>query len=235
MEERLQKIISASGAASRRAAEELIKNGRVTVNGLVASLGDKADPEHDSIELDGKALPGKADHIYIMLNKPRGYVTTTPDEFGRPTVMELVDAGKRVYPVGRLDMDSEGLLLLTNDGDFHMAVTHPSREKEKTYVVHVSGNVPGALDRLRQPFELDGYITKPAKVELAENRDDVLIISIHEGRKRQIRRICAICGLEVKKLCRVSIGPVKLGDLQSGHWRYLTNAEINALTADKRG
>ena len=233
MEERLQKLISASGTASRRTAEEMIKNGRVTVNGRTACLGDKADPERDIIELDGKALPKKAGHIYIMLNKPRGYVTTAKDEFGRPTVMELVDAGTRVYPVGRLDMDSEGLLLLTNDGDFHISVTHPSMEKEKTYIVRVRGDAAGVLERLRQPFELDGYKTRPARAELLDGDDNTLRISIHEGRKRQIRRMCDQCGLEVISLERVSIGSIKLGNLQRGKWRYLTNAEINALTSGK--
>ena len=228
MEERLQKILSSRGIASRRKAEELIENGHVSVNGVKASLGDKADPDRDIIKVKGARLPGRGDLVYIMLNKPRGYITSMSDEKGRPTVVELTaDLGERVYPVGRLDWDSEGLLLLTNDGDFANTIAHPSNNKVKTYVVTVEGNVEKALNKLRSSMFIDGYKIRPAKVDvLGENK---LSIKIHEGRNRQVRKMCAYSGLKVLTLKRIAIGQVELGRLKTGTWRYLTVQEIESL------
>ena len=228
MTERLQKLISAAGMASRRQAEELIKNGAVTVNGAVAGLGDRADPQADIIEINGTRLPNTESLVYIILNKPRGCITTMRDEKGRPTVADLVaDVGVRVYPVGRLDWDSEGLLIMTNDGDFANAVAHPSNEKTKTYIVTVTGDAARAAEGLRQPMVIDGYKIRPAKVTvLAQNK---LKITIHEGRNRQIRKMCAAVGLGVTTLKRVSVGSVELGRLKSGSWRYMTEQEVAAL------
>jgi len=229
MKERLQKILSARGIASRRHSEELIRDGRVTVNGVPAALGDAADPEVDCILVDGSPLPAQEDHVYIMLNKPRGYVTTLSDEKGRPNAAQLVsDCGVRVYPVGRLDMDSEGLLLLTNDGDFANRMMHPKQEIRKVYDVWVSGYVPGAEIRLGKPIELDGYrIRKPGvKLLRAEGEKACFQITIHEGRNRQVRRMCAAAGMEVIRLRRIREGNISLGDLPSGKWRYLTPQEL---------
>ncbi|MBE6949352.1 MAG: rRNA pseudouridine synthase [Ruminococcaceae bacterium] len=228
MEERLQKILSSRGIASRRKAEELIQGGHVSVNGIRASLGDKADPEKDIIKVNGARIPGKGDLVYIMLNKPRGYITSMSDEKGRPTVVDLTsDVGVRVYPVGRLDWDSEGLLLLTNDGEFANIVAHPSNNKVKSYVVTVVGNVERALESLRSPMVIDGYKIRPARVNvIGENK---LLIKIHEGRNRQVRKMCAASGLEVLTLKRTAIGHVELGRLKTGTWRYLTAREIESL------
>lgn len=233
MKDRLQKIISASGLMSRRAAEECITAGRVSVNGVLAVLGDKADPEIDVILLDGKALPSGGDKLYIMLNKPKGYVTTMKDEKGRKNVSELVkELGTRVYPVGRLDMYSEGLLIMTNDGDFANRVMHPSHEIEKTYMTWVSGEDIGfCVELLRQPMEIDGYIISPADVYISEIKADgaVLMITIHEGRNRQVRKMCEMVGLKVTRLKRVSEGNLELGELRSGKWRHLTGEEIESF------
>ncbi len=232
MSERLQKRIAAAGLMSRRAAEERIAAGRVTVNGRVARLGEQVE-ETDEIRVDGRALPRGGDKVYIMLNKPRGYVTTLHDEKGRRDVTELLDGlGTRVYPVGRLDMDSEGLLLLTNDGDFANALMHPSHEVEKRYEVRVRGTVTdAALDVLRQPMELDGYTIRPARIERLETLPDGarLAVTIHEGRNRQVRRMCEEAGLTVVRLRRVSEGSLRLGGLRTGCWRPLTEAELAAL------
>ena len=228
MEERLQKILSARGVASRRKAEELIKEGQVSVNGVRASLGDKADPDKDVIKVHGARLPGMGDLVYIMLNKPKGFITSLSDEKGRPTVMELVsDLGVRVYPIGRLDFDTEGLLLLTNDGEFANLVAHPSNNKEKTYLVTVEGNTERALNILREPMIIDGYKIRPAKVTLTA--PDKLTIKIHEGRNRQIRKMCNFAGLKVISLKRIAIGDVQLGRLKSGTWRFLTEQELNSI------
>ena len=228
MEERLQKILSSRGIASRRKAEELIENGHVSVNGVRAHLGDKADPDRDIIKVNGARIPGRGDLVYIMLNKPRGYITSMSDEKGRPTVVELTaDLGERVYPVGRLDWDSEGLLLLTNDGDFANTIAHPSNNKVKTYLVTVEGNIERALDKLRSPMVIDGYKIRPAKVDVVG--EDRLSIKIHEGRNRQVRKMCAASGLTVLNLKRTAIGQVELGRLKTGTWRYLTAAEISSL------
>ena len=203
MTERLQKIIASRGIASRRKAEELIAQGRVSCNGAVAQLGDSADPDVDEILLDGKPLPSKKEYVYIMLHKPRGFVTTLADEKGRRDVSELVsDCGVRVYPVGRLDMDSEGLLLMTNDGEFANKLMHPKHEVEKTYEVWVNGYRDGAEELLCRPIELDGYKIRPPKVKLLSARDTGarLEVTIHEGRNRQVRRMCQSAGLQVTRL-----------------------------------
>lgn len=232
MGERLQKILSARGVASRRRAEEMIRDGRVTVNGIVASLGDSADPEMDEILLDGKPLPARQEYVYILLNKPRGYVTTLSDEKGRPDAAQLVaNCGVRVYPVGRLDMDSEGLLLFTNDGDFANNLMHPKHEVKKTYDTWVTGYVPGAEIRLSRSIELDGYIIRPPKVKLVkvEGKKARFQITIHEGRNRQVRRMCEAAGMQVTRLRRIKEGSLTLGNLPVGNWRFLTPEEVTSL------
>lgn len=233
MKERLQKILSARGVASRRKAEEMIRDGQVTVNGLPASLGDTADPERDEILVNGKSLPNQEKYIYILLNKPRGYVTTLSDEKGRPNAAQLVaDCGTRVYPVGRLDMDSEGLLLFTNDGAFANTLMHPKQEVKKTYEVWVNGYHPGGEIQLSRPITLDGYTIRPPKVKLlrAEGQKAKFLVTIHEGRNRQVRRMCEAAGMHCTRLRRVKEGSLSLGDLPLGKWRYLTDAEIKDLT-----
>ena len=232
MKERLQKILSARGVASRRKAEEMIQNGLVTVNGTVAALGDAADPEADEILVNGSPLPQRQEFVYILLHKPRGYVTTLSDEKGRPNAAQLVaDCGIRVYPVGRLDMDSEGLLLFTNDGDFANALMHPKHEVKKTYDTWVTGYVPGAEVRLARPIELDGYTIRPPKVKLirAEGKKARFQITIHEGRNRQVRRMCEAAGMTVTRLKRIREGSLSLGKLPLGKWRYLTADEVVAM------
>ena len=232
MKERLQKILSARGIASRRKAEEWILAGRVQVNGSVAQLGDSADPDIDEILLDGRPLPSMEDHVYIMLNKPRGYVTTLSDEKGRQNVAQLVaDCGVRVYPVGRLDMDSEGLLLLTNDGDFANKLMHPKHEVKKTYEVTVRGYHPAAPALLRRPIELDGYPIRESQVKLvrAEGEKAKLLVTIHEGRNRQVRRMCEAAGMTVTRLRRIQEGNLHLGNLPLGKWRNLTEDEVAGL------
>ena len=235
MAERLQKILSARGVASRRTAETWIQQGRVTVNGIPAQLGDTADPEQDEILLDGKPLPQGQEPVYILLNKPRGYVTTLSDEQGRPNAAQLVaDCGVRVYPVGRLDIDSEGLLLFTNDGAFANALMHPKHQVKKTYDVWVTGYVPGAEIRLARPIELDGYTIRKPEVKLlkAEGNRARLRVTIHEGRNRQIRRMCQAAGMTVTRLRRIREGSLSLGDLAPGAWRYLTREEVARLRGE---
>ena len=232
MTERIQKILSARGVASRRQAEEMIQSGRVTCNGNVCRLGDTADPEVDVLLVDGAPLPTPGDRVYIMLNKPKGYVTTLSDEKGRKNAAQLVaDCGQRVYPVGRLDMDSEGLLLFTNDGDFANKMMHPSHEVKKTYVAQVKGFTREGLERLSRPMTLDGYRLRIPEVELLQEAGDSaqLKITIHEGRNRQVRRMCAIAGMAVKRLTRVAEGGLILGTLSTGKWRYLTVEEVRNL------
>lgn len=235
MEERLQKLLSAAGICSRRAAEGYITAGRVTVNGEMAELGRRADPERDDVRVDGRPLAAKAELVYLLLNKPRGYVTTLSDEKGRRTVAELVaGCGVRVYPVGRLDLDSEGLLLLTNDGELTQRLLHPSHEVSKTYHVSVFGPVAGAAERLSAMTDLEGERISPAQVEVLRQtgRTAELSITIHEGKNRQIRRMCAACGLMVKRLRRVREHTLELGDLPPGKWRYLTPEETAALKGE---
>ena len=224
----MQKILSGAGVCSRRKAEEYLTAGRVKVNGITASLGDKADPEQDVVEVDGTAVTSPAVHTYIMLYKPRGVVTTMSDEKGRPTVAELVrDCPARVWPVGRLDMDSEGLLLLTDDGELTHRLTHPSHRVEKEYVVRVRGDAAQALPLLRAPMVIDGEDMEADRVELTGKNTMTMVI--HQGKNRQIRRMCAAAGLEVLRLKRIREGGLRLHDLQVGHWKLLTNKEISLL------
>ena len=228
MTERLQKILSARGVASRRTAEKMIEEGRVSVNGAVAQLGQTADPDIDEILLDGRPLPSGSEYVYILLHKPRGYVTTLSDEKGRKTAAELVsDCGVRVYPVGRLDMDSEGLLLFTNDGEFANRLMHPKHEIDKTYLTWIEGFSEEGLARLKKPIELDGYRIRPPKVRVVKT--GLLEITIHEGRNRQVRRMCEAAGMRVTRLKRIREGILSLGDLPLGAWRYLTEEEVKGL------
>lgn len=230
---RLQKFLSEAGVASRRKAEEMIRNGSVKVNGVIAQIGDSVDPKRDTVTVKGKKVRKESNMRYILLNKPRGYVTTTDDELGRKCVLELIkDVKERVYPVGRLDRVSEGALILTNDGAFANAMMHPSRHVPKTYKVTVRPDITAEkVDLLSTGIELDGRMTAPADVWVI-SRDEgraVLEIVLYEGRNRQIRRMCEAVGLEVARLRRVSIGSVKLGMLQTGEWRDLTPAEVEGL------
>lgn len=232
MKERLQKILSGRGVASRRQAEEMIQAGRVTCNGVIAELGQTADPDVDTIIVDGKPLPESSAMVYLMLHKPRGYVTTLSDEKGRPNAAQLVaDCGYRVYPVGRLDMDSEGLLLFTNDGDFANALMHPKHEVNKTYLVWVIEYSSEKLQLLDRPVTLDGYTIRTPGVRLIREEGDraLLQVTIHEGRNRQIRRMCELAGMRVRRLKRIAEGTLKLGELPLGKWRHLTSAEVAAL------
>jgi 23S rRNA pseudouridine2605 synthase len=232
MKERLQKILSSRGVCSRRKAEEYILAGRVTCNGQVCTLGETADPEVDEIMLDGKVIPTGNSSVYIMLHKPRGFVTTLSDEKGRRNAAQLVaDCGQRVYPVGRLDMDSEGLLLFTNDGAFANAMMHPKHEVDKVYEVWVTGFTKENLEKLKLPIVLDGYtIKKPGVALVKASGDQALIrVTIHEGRNRQVRRMCSAAGLHVTRLRRVGEGKLTLGDLPKGKWRYLTEDEIREM------
>lgn len=230
--ERLQKILSARGVCSRRQAEKLIEAGRVTCNGAVCKLGDSADADKDLIAVDGKSLPSAGKQVYIMLHKPRGYVTTLKDEKGRKDAAQLVaDCGTRVYPVGRLDMDSEGLLLFTNDGAWANKLMHPSHEIDKIYRVTVTGYTPEGMEKLKKPVELDGYRIKAPGARVLERIGDktCLEVTIHEGRNRQVRRMCALAGMKVRRLVRVQEGTLRLGDLSCGSWRYLSEEEIASL------
>lgn len=239
MEERLQKLISACGLASRRTTEEWIAAGRVTVNGEKAHLGDRADLDRDAVLVDGRPLAPGGGRTYLMLNKPRGYVTTLSDEKGRKTVADLVaGSGARVWPVGRLDMDSEGLLLLTDDGALTQRLLHPSHQVEKEYLVWVAGNVQKALPILSAPMELDGEPLAPARVRRGRDSGGVhqLSIVVCQGKNRQVRRMCAQAGLEVLRLKRIREGGLCLDQsLRPGRWRPLTSQELLALAGPPRG
>ena len=230
---RLQKFLSEAGVASRRKAEEMIRNGIVKVNGAVAQIGDSVDPKKDTVTVSGKKVRKESNMRYILLNKPRGYVTTTDDELGRKCVLELVkDVKERVYPVGRLDRVSEGALILTNDGAFANAMMHPSRHVPKTYRVTVRPEItPEKVDLLSTGIEIDGRMTAPADVYVITKEEGraVLEIVLYEGRNRQIRRMCEAVDLEVARLRRIAVGSVKLGMLQTGEWRDLTAAEVESL------
>lgn len=233
--ERLQKYLSECSVASRRKSEELIKQGKVKVNGRVATLGDKVDTKKDTVVVNGKKVVAQKQKYYIMLNKPRGYVTTMSDELGRKCVAELVgDVGATVYPVGRLDRDSEGLLLMTNDGEFANSVMHPSKHIPKTYRVTVRSNVNDEqIMKLETGIDIDGdgRKTLPANVRILEKSAgrSVLEITIFEGRNRQIRKMCEAVSLEVIRLKRNAVGSVKLGMLPTGKWRELTDDEVHRL------
>ena len=230
---RLQKHLSECGVASRRAAEQLIADGKVKVNGRIAQIGDKVDPKRDKVTVRGKNVVAVTEKVYIMLHKPRGFVTTLQDEKDRKCVADLVkDVGVKVFPVGRLDRNSEGLLILTNDGSFANHLTHPSSHVNKTYRVTVGGEVTAEqLDRLSAGILLDGTETLPCDVFVIERKADrtVLNFIIHEGRNRQIRRMCEAVGLEVLRLKRTEIAGVKLGMLPQGKWRPLNERELQRL------
>lgn len=229
---RLQKFMAECGVASRRKSEELIEMGKVKINGHVAQIGDKVNPKRDIVTVRGKKI-NKADRMYyFMLNKPRGYVTTVSDELGRKTVMDLVDCKARIYPVGRLDKDSEGLLILTNDGSFANALTHPKHNYAKVYRVTVRPSVNDEiLDKLRNGIEIDGRMTAPCDVNIITEEEGRVVLEfiLREGRNRQIRKMCEAVNLEVARLKRISIGPVKLGMLQTGKYRELTDNEVKKL------
>ena len=237
-EERLQKYLAECGVASRRKSEELIAAGKVKVNGHVAQIGDKIDPRRDLVTVRGKKVRKTQRNYYILLHKPRGYVTTLSDELGRATAAELVaDCGTRVFPVGRLDRDSEGLLLFTNDGALMQAMTHPRHQVDKVYEVTVTGALEGAAQRLAAVTELgDGTPVVPAQVEAVWQKGGqaLLRVTIHQGKNRQIRRMCAQVDLQVARLRRIAEDALTLGDLKTGQWRYLTDAEISALKGSER-
>ena len=233
---RLQKILSAAGVASRRASEQMILDGRVTVNGeTVRELGTKADPGKDAIKVDGRRIKTDIPDRYIALYKPKGYVTTRKDPEGRRTVMDLIGKGEYIYPVGRLDYDSEGLLLMMSDGDLAAKLMHPRHEVEKVYEVIVAGiPEPKALDKLRKGVFIEGGRTSPAVVHVENTVKGArpttkLTISIHEGKNRQIRRMCSAVGLPVWELRRIRMGPIGLGRLKPGQWRDLTGDEVRRL------
>jgi 23S rRNA pseudouridine2605 synthase len=226
--ERLQKVLARAGLGSRRTCEDLIAAGRVTVNGVVATLGTRADAETDAIEVDGARLGVRQDLVHYLLNKPAGVVTTAADPQGRRTVVDLVPADTRVYPVGRLDIDTEGLLILTNDGELAHRLTHPSFGVDKEYLAEVEGTPSrGALRRLRDGVDLDDGRTAPARASLVG--DHTVRLTIHEGRNRQVRRMCDAVGHPVRRLVRVRIGPVVDRRLPPGAWRVLIQAELRAL------
>jgi 23S rRNA pseudouridine2605 synthase len=226
--QRLQKVLAQIGLGSRRTCEELIAAGRVQVNGEVADLGRRVDPESDQVTVDGVPVAVRPGLVYYLLNKPVGAVSTASDPAGRPAVTGLVPSEPRVHPVGRLDADSEGLLLLTNDGELTFRLTHPSFGVEKEYLVEVKGSPkPGAVRRLREGIELEDGRTAPAQVALVA--PNALRITIHEGRNRQIRRMCDAVGHPVRRLVRTRIGPIRVGTLAPGEWRELTTGEVRAL------
>lgn len=235
MEERLQKYLANCGVASRRKCEEYILQEKVKVNGeIVTELGTKVNPEKDVIEFENKRVKENTKYVYILLNKPIGYVTTSDDQFGRDTVLDLVKIKERIVPVGRLDMYTSGALILTNDGDFVYKVTHPKHEIEKTYTVTVKGIVQNSeVEKLRQGVQIEDYTTKPAKVKILKTdiEKDIsrLEITIHEGKNRQIRKMCEAVGRKVLALHRSKIGNIGVKDLELGKWRYLSSKEVERL------
>ena len=235
MEERLQKYLAQCGVASRRKCEELILQGRVQVNGVtVTELGTKINPEKDKIKFDGKDIKQAQKLVYILLNKPIGYVTTADDQFGRDTVLDLVKVKERIVPVGRLDLYTSGALILTNDGDFVYQVTHPKHEIEKTYTVTIKGIVQNSeVEQLRNGIKIDDYITKPARVKIlkTDTEKDIsrLEITIHEGKNRQVRKMCEAVGRKVLALHRSKIGGIGVKDIELGKWRYLTANEVQQI------
>lgn len=234
-EVRLQKYLAGAGVASRRKAEELIKQGKVTVNNnVVTELGAKIDPAKDAVKYDGKTVTVQNEKVYILLNKPIGYVTTAKDQFNRDSVLDIIKVKQRVVPVGRLDMYTSGALLLTNDGDFVYQVTHPKHEIEKTYTVTVKGMIQKeAVEQLRSGVKIEDYITRPAKVKILkvdeEKKQSRLEITIHEGKNRQIRKMCEAVGYKVLALHRSKIAGVGVKDLPLGKWRYLNEKERNKI------
>jgi 23S rRNA pseudouridine2605 synthase len=230
--ERLQKVLSRAGLGSRRVCEDLVAEGRVTVNGEVAQLGRRVDPEHDAVALDGVPVVVRDDLVYYLLNKPTGYVSTASDPEGRATVVDLVPETPRVYPVGRLDYDTEGLLLLTNDGELTHLLTHPRFGVVKVYLAEVEGDPsPAAVRALREGVELDDGVTAPARVNVVQRQGatSAVELGIHEGRNRQVRRMCEAVGHPVVRLVRTRIGPLRDGSLKPGTWRALSPAEVRRL------
>lgn len=232
---KLQKYVAECGLMSRRAAEKEIEAGNFAVNGITASLGMRIDPENDAVTYKGKSLtPPSQRKVYIMLNKPKGVVTTMNDEKGRKSVADVVDIGIRVYPVGRLDLNSEGLLLMTNDGELANAIAHPSGEIKKVYAVTLKGKVENEeLDRLRAVKMLDGEKITPVGVELVSRNEQSSVVkfTLSEGKNREIRRICETVGVYITKLKRISLGPLRIGDMKPGEYRELTSSELKALKA----
>lgn len=227
--ERIQKYIARCGITSRRKAEELIREGKVKVNGELIKDIILVDPNKDIVEVNGKVIKPEERKVYIMLNKPVGYVTTVKDEKGRRTVLDLIDVKERIYPVGRLDFDTSGLLILTNDGDFAYKLMHPSKEVDKVYIAEVEG-IPTEreLDMFRNGLKIEDYITSKAEIEILKIKDKNAIVKIviHEGKNRQVRKMCEKIGHKVLRLKRVQIGKIKLGSLEIGKWRYLKKEEI---------
>ena len=236
MEERLQKYLAECGVASRRKCEELILQGKVKVNNqIVTELGVKVNPEKDIVKFEDKEVKPTSKMVYILLNKPIGYVTTADDQFGRDTVLDLVKVKERIVPVGRLDMYTSGALILTNDGDFVYKVTHPKHEIEKTYTVTVKGIIKNEeVEQLRKGVKIDDYITKPAKVKILktdiEKNISRLEIVIHEGKNRQVRKMCEAVGRKVLALHRSKIGKIGVKDLELGKWRFLQKREVQELS-----
>lgn len=231
---RLQKVLARAGLGSRRVCDQLVQQGRVAVNGDVAEPGRRVDPEHDQITVDGVLVPVREGLVYYLLNKPSGVITTAEDPQGRRTVVDLVPQEPRVVPSGRLDADTEGLLVLTNDGDLVFGLTHPSRGVDKHYLAEVEGSPSAvALRRLREGVDLDGRLTAPARVQMVDTRGDraALEIVIHEGRNRQVRRMCEAVGHPVVRLVRTRIGPLTDPSLAPGEWRHLESSEVRALYA----
>ncbi|WP_050607512.1 pseudouridine synthase [Clostridium niameyense] len=233
MEERLQKYMASCGVGSRRKCEEIILQGRVSVNSKrITQLGTKVIPEEDKVYLDGKLITPEENKVYILLNKPKGYISTVQDEKGRKTILDLVHVKERIYPIGRLDKDSSGIIILTNDGEIYNKIIHPSKEKVKTYRVLVDGILDeNHIKRFKEGIDIGGYITAPAILDIVKiykNSTEVLI-KIYEGKNRQIRRMCESIGHRVLQLDRIAIGDIKKGDLKQGTWRNLTSQEIEYL------
>jgi 23S rRNA pseudouridine2605 synthase len=232
MEERLQKYIARCGVTSRRKAEELIFQGRVKVNGEVVINIITINPERDRVEVDDKLIMPNENKIYIMLNKPTGIITSAKDQFGRKTVLDIINVKERVYPVGRLDYDTSGLLILTNDGDFAYKMTHPSHEVEKVYVAEVLGTpTEEEMNAFRNGLHIEDYVTSPAEIRILskKSKTSIVEIKIHEGRNRQVRKMCDKIDHPVIKLKRIRIGKLSLGDLKIGEWRHLTSEEVRYL------
>ncbi|MBZ4662372.1 MAG: rRNA pseudouridine synthase [Caloramator sp.] len=232
MKERIQKYLARCGIASRRKAEELVLQGKVKVNGNVIKEIVTVDTELDVVEVNGKVVKPEENKIYIILNKPTGYITSVKDQFGRKTVVDLVDVKERIFPVGRLDYDTSGLLILTNDGEVANKLMHPSKEIDKVYIAEIEG-VPTReeMERFKRGLKIEDYVTAPAKIKLIKQRNKTSIVEviIHEGRNRQVRKMCSAIGHKVLKLKRVRIGSLELGNLKEGEWRYLNINEIEYL------